>query len=345
MRVRIRWPYRKLCFDPSLLSRCFVNKQTFAIRCGLSLPKLEAAAECVTRGDGYHEVFIPKRQGGWRRTFRPTPSVDVALTAIRDGLSSLYTAPKYVHGYVRGRDTTTNARPHCGKKVVLRIDLEDFFGTINRMQIEETLRGLEFSEDLVSLIASMACIGDELPAGFPSSPVLSNMVFATTDEALAAFAESCGLSFTRYADDMAFSAETLGDAELEVIEAILNSNGWRLNEKKTRFMRSGKAQYVTGLYVGLADGPRIPRRLKRALRLHLYFLRKHGYDDCHSHVPWTPGHRKVWGLIHYIKRLEPSLANELAEAATGIDFQLPERLGVEREWDELLEDLGVPEWL
>ena len=168
MRVRTRSPYRRLCFDPSLLSRHPMNKRTFALRCGISLPKLESAAESVSKGAGYQSVQIPKRRGGWRTALRPTPSVDVALTALRDGLSLFYSPPNHVHGYVRGRDTTTNARPHCGKRVVLGLDLEDFFGTIKRPRIDDSLKRYGFDEDLIALISSAACVDDALPAGFPA---------------------------------------------------------------------------------------------------------------------------------------------------------------------------------
>ena len=68
-----------------------MNKRTFALRCGISLPKLESAAESVSKGAGYQSVQIPKRRGGWRTALRPTPSVDVALTALssRQALAAL----------------------------------------------------------------------------------------------------------------------------------------------------------------------------------------------------------------------------------------------------------------
>jgi RNA-directed DNA polymerase len=322
-----------------------MNRKTFAGLCGISLPKLQSAADSVAAGEGYQQVLVPKRRGGWRVTLRPSPSVDVALTALRDGLSRFYMAPDHVHGYVRRRDTTTNARPHCGQRVVLGIDLEDFFGSITVRRIEDSLRQLGFDEALISIITTAGCVDDSLPAGFPSSPVLSNLAFLETDAALAAYATAKGLAFTRYADDMTFSSSRLDDTELAEIGSVLRDQGWRLNDKKTRFMRSGKAQYVTGLYVGLGDGPRVPRRLKRALRMQLHFLEKYGYEDCHANTAWTPGHRRVWGLINYIKRLEPTLAARLAETAGLIDFQLPERFGVDDDWDEMLDELGVPDWL
>lgn len=320
-----------------------MKDQTFATLTGVALPRLELAATELQAGRGFSEVRIPKRRGGWRTTLRPTPSLDIVLTSVRNALSMLYKAPACVHGYVRGRDTTSNATPHCGQKVVLRVDLEDFFDTITPELVSSACMTYGLDAEAASLIAALSCPRGRLAAGFPCSPVLSNMVFSGTDEHLMDWSNLHHLTYTRYADDLVFSGDLIGDEHLLELSALLQGDGWHVNNGKTRFMRKGKAQFVTGLYVGLPDRPRIPRRLKRSLRLQLHYLKEHGYEDCHGRAPWTPGSRQVWGLIHYIRRLEPDLAQDLAETARSIDFQLPQRIGVDDEWDALLEDLGVPE--
>lgn len=320
-----------------------MNKLSFAALTLIAVPRLEQAASELQAGRGFSVVRIPKRRGGWRTTLRPTPSLDIVLTGVRNALSTLYVAPDCVHGYVRERDTTSNAKPHCGRNVVLRVDLEDFFGTITSELVSSACIAYGFDEETASLVAALSCPRGQLAAGFPCSPTLSNMVFKGTDELLVEWSHLNRLVYTRYADDLVFSGDFISDEHLIELSALLENAGWHVNSGKTRFMRKGKPQFVTGLYVGLTEGPRIPRRLKRYLRLHLHYLKKYGYEDCHARAPWTPGSRQVWGLIHYIRRLEPDLAEELADVARSVDFQLPERIGVDDEWDALLEELGVPE--
>jgi RNA-directed DNA polymerase len=90
---------------------------------------------------------------------------------------------------------------------------------------------------------------------------LSNLAFLGTDRSLAAYARSEGLSFTRYVDDLTFSGDVT-DRHSTDIARILDDAGCSVNTRKTAFMRRGGPQYVTGLYVGESDGPRIPRALK-----------------------------------------------------------------------------------
>jgi hypothetical protein len=76
-----------------------------------------------------------------------------------------------------------------------------------------------------------------------------------------------GVIYTRYADDLTFSSyspERVTRAYRKVRE-IIESEGFRVNERKTRVAGPGRARRVTGLLVG--DGRvRIGRRRLRMIR-------------------------------------------------------------------------------
>ena len=75
-------------------------------------------------------------------------------------------------------------------------------------------------------------------------------------------------------------------------------------------MRRGGPQYVTGLYVGCADGPRIPRRIKRQMRRICFLIEQFGFQvyfddfggDAARMVP-----NRLFGWARYIASVEPAI--------------------------------------
>lgn len=219
------------------------------------------------------------RGGGRREIVEPGDALDVTTKNLYRGfLAELpYRPPSHVHGFVKGRSILTNATQHLARDCVLRVDLAGFFPSILTGQIVESLKAQGFATQSAELCGSLVSIRGRLPIGLSTSPYLSNLVFEPTDGDLAAYAVSEGLTHTRYVDDLIFSG-TIEDRHLHDITEIVSRRGWTVNSKKTRFMRRGGPQYVTGLYVGCADRPRIPRRVKRQLRWIRHMIKIAGYE-------------------------------------------------------------------
>lgn len=313
-------------------------------RADASPNQLIRAASQVGSGAGFEIVSIPKRGGGRRTVHKAIPWVHRQQAAIRLVLNELYTPPPWVHGYIVGRSTFSNAVPHLGRDVVLRVDLQSFFASVKADRLRRhCLPGYGLNEECAETVVTLACVSGGLAAGFAIGPVLSNIAFASTDVELGKLAQSNGLNYTRYADDLTFSGSGIDDAALMNVREILERKGWVINDRKTRFMRSGGPQFVTGLYVGKPDRPRIPRRMKRRLRQQLHYLSLHGYSDCHERVPWTMGRRQAHGWLNYVSSVEPELGNQLREAFLRVDFDLPQRIDFDDEWDAWLDEVGVPD--
>ena len=92
-----------------------------------------------------------------------------------------------------------------------------------------------------------------LPQGAPTSPALANLMTYQLDCRLSGLARTGGATYTRYADDVAFS----GDEEFERgvlrfaahVAAIAIEEGFAVNHHKTRVMRCGVRQQLAGLVV------------------------------------------------------------------------------------------------
>jgi hypothetical protein len=255
--------------------------EDLAQQAGVSTEILEWLSSEIPAGVGrlYEQRIYRKKHGGVREVFKPKQPFDTVSKNLYRSFAGLfsYTAPDHVHGFVRERSTITNASQHLAKKCVLRMDLEDFFPSIGAATIKELLREQGYEGKAADFAVSLVTIGGKLPIGLSTSPLLSNLAFLSTDHSLAEYAQSEGLSFTRYVDDLTFSGDVT-DRHSADIARILDEAGWSVNTRKTVFMRRGGPQYVTGLYVGESDGPRIPRKLKRKMRWILHVISKFGYD-------------------------------------------------------------------
>ena len=308
---------------------------------GVSVEALERLSSDLPVGAGrlYIRRTSRKKHGGIREIFDPNPPFDVITKNFCRSFTKLlpYEAPDHVHGFVRGRSTVSNASQHLGKACVLRVDLEDFFPSINAAMIRASLQAQGYDEKAADIAVSIVTIADKLPIGLSTSPFLSNLIFLSTDRSLSAYAQSEGLSFTRYVDDLTFSGE-VADSHLADIVRILDDAGWSVNTRKTAFMRRGGPQYVTGLYVGEADGPRIPRKIKRRMRWILHMISKFGYDTYMAEFGGEDEEmqpHRLLGWACYIAAVEPDLGYPLLRA---FDELVPEGywVGVVEDLDDLL---------
>jgi RNA-directed DNA polymerase len=179
-----------------------------------------------------------------------------------------------VHGYVKGRNIRTNAEMHLSKSYLLSVDISDFFKNINTDMVGLSLSKLGFSDFSVKHLSKIVTIDNFLPPGFSTSPIISNIVVKKMDEELV---NLCGDScvYTRYADDLYFSSNS-GLPSMENISTIVSNHGFTLNPQKTKYMPRGVKQYVTGLTVFDHIKPRVTKKIKRNLRLELYYLATRG---------------------------------------------------------------------
>jgi retron-type reverse transcriptase len=139
--------------------------------------------------------------------------------------------------------------------------------------------------------------------GAPTSPGLCNAILLRLDRRLAGLAEKHGFTYTRYADDLTFSgADTAKVAKfLQAVPAIVASEGFAVNVKKTRVMRAGRRQAVTGVVVNQAMG--LSRQERRKLRAGLHRQKTAGAD---------PGERlRLNGKLAYLFMLNKAQAMAL----------------------------------
>ena len=241
----------------------------------------------------YHSFHIPKRGGGSRTIMAPNPILkEIQRFILKFILSpakrirrggyhrevgwSLYDFPvsKYAKAYLQGKSLKDAARFHVGKKIVLCMDIVDFFGSISYGRVYNMFRGFGYNKGVSTLLANLCTVNGYLPQGAPTSPAISNIVCKKMDEQIAKWAKSKRINYTRYADDLTFSGDFEVGAVVSHIAKILAAYGFRVNAKKTRAMRRSQRQEVVGVVVN--EKMQISRKTRRDLRQEAYYIQKYG---------------------------------------------------------------------
>jgi len=222
----------------------------------------------------YTQIEIPKRSGGTRILSIPSDSLKILQKHLANGLEAELGQKihKTANAYVKGRNTVTNAIPHLGCAVLIKLDIKDFFPSVTREMIEPIISDFAFKEPRTIERLLDICVTDKgLPQGAPTSPILSNLVLRKFDIAAYRFAKLKGVIYTRYADDLTFSLkEDDPDAVRKIVggvRSMLDEQGFELNEKahKLNILRAHQAQRVCGVTLN-SGKPTISKKQRRKVR-------------------------------------------------------------------------------
>ena len=78
----------------------------------------------------YHTVYVPKSDGSKRKLSVPDLILKRVQKSIAENILIQYPISRYAKAYKPGSSVQKNARPHVGKKKVLKLDIEGFFDHI-----------------------------------------------------------------------------------------------------------------------------------------------------------------------------------------------------------------------
>src|SRR6202012_3322893 len=225
------------------------------------------------------------------------------------------------------------------RKIVLRLDLQEFFPSISGPRVQAMFRTLGYPERVADLLGAICttttpdrvwhAMGEvlepeewqrwpvlpgrpPLPQGAPTSPALANLCALHMDTRLARFAEAADAVYTRYADDLAFSGEASFARSAERfalhVATIATQEGFRMQHHKTRLMRASVRQHLAGLTVN--KGPNVSRRELDRLKAVLTNCVRHGaasqnregHDDFRAHLE---------GKVSFVAMVRPERAVRL----------------------------------
>jgi RNA-directed DNA polymerase len=285
----------------------------------------------------YVQFLVPKKSGGERMLSAPHAQLAAAQRWIFDNIVNKLTAHDAAHGFVTGRNIVSNANPHIASAVVVNCDLTNFFPSITVHRVIGLFRQIGYSPAAATVLALLVTDSPRrkvlfngkpwyvatgprgLPQGACTSPGISNLIARRLDSRLSGICRKLGWAYTRYADDLSFSSKTPSDRIgylLARIRHIARDEGFDVNEKKTRVLKPGARQMVTGVVTNARPGT--PRFLRRRLRAILHNAKKTGLaTQNRRQVP----HFTAWlgGTIEFVSMVNPAqgqpLKTEFAKVA------------------------------
>jgi retron-type reverse transcriptase len=250
----------------------------------------------------YIRFKIPKKTGGERLISAPMPRLKNAQHWILANILEKLELHDAAHGFRCDRSIVSNAQPHVGAEVIINFDLKDFFPSISYKRVKGLFQSFGYSEaaaTIFGLLCTQAAVEEvdldgktyyvaitdrHLPQGSPASPAITNLLCRRLDRRLTGMAEQLGFVYTRYADDLTFSAsgDSLGNIcnILRRTESIVGHEGFTINEQKTRILRGKSSQLeVTGVVVN--ERLNLSKNQLKRFRATLYQIDKDGPEGKH----------------------------------------------------------------
>jgi len=286
----------------------------------------------------YNYRVLAKPGGNLRLIESPKQRLKQMQREILTGILEHIPAHDAAHGFVKGRSIKSFAAAHRRKQVVLRMDLREFFPSIRSARVQAFFRTAGYPERVADLLGGLCTTATprhvfsqnristpeftidptalfhiwqtyaipHLPQGAPTSPALANLCAYRADCRLNGLAHAARSTYTRYADDLAFSGGADFDRCVERFAihaaAILLEEGFEVNHRKTRVMRRGVRQYLAGVVanehvnVVRADFDRLKAMLTNCVRRGPDSQNREGHANFRAHLA---------GRISFVDMLNP----------------------------------------
>lgn len=306
--------------------------------------------------DPYQDIAQRKKDGRLRQISSPEPLLmDVQRWILQNVLSTISMHPSSF-AYQTGKSIVKCAEEHVGASWLVKMDLHDFFGSIEERRVYSVFSEMGYSK-LLSLELARLCTRarvDEsgyrpigrytvirsyaytyqgvLPQGAPTSGALANAIATSLDRKLHALATAGGYIYTRYSDDLTFSAGAGFDRAqasklIEHVGNLVQGAHLALHVKKTHVVPPGARHVVLGLLVD-SDSVRLLPEYKRRIEVHIRGVDTFGLV-AHSL------HRHFDSVFSFVNHVDGLLA-----FASGVETAYAS--GARSRWDDALRKWGYP---
>ena len=200
--------------------------------------------------DNYKVFKIKKSNGSFRKIYEPNSTLKYIQRQILKNILENKKVSKYATAYQKGKSLKENAQIHIGKKIILKLDIKNYFDSISFYSIYNNCFPIEYFPKGIGMLLTYLCTyNGYLPQGAPTSAYISNLVMKDFDDELGSWCEINNISYTRYSDDMTFSGDFNPNLIIKKVKTMLFKLGFELNKKKIHVIKQHQQQKITGIVV------------------------------------------------------------------------------------------------
>lgn len=228
--------------------------------------------------NNYVVFEIKKSSGKTRKIYAPKYNLKLIQKRILKNILEKIPVSNYAKGYVPSLSLTDNAYPHQKKKIILKLDIKDFFTSITFSEVLKYCFPYEYFPDSVAVLLTKLCTYyDYVPQGAPTSAYISNLVLKDFDEEIGNFCTLRNIAYTRYSDDLTFSGDFSVKEVISFVKNKLQKRGYLLNKEKIKVITRKNRQSVTGIVVN--EKLQANKEYRKSIRKEMYYINKFGLNS------------------------------------------------------------------
>lgn len=257
------------------------------------------------RARPFQRKFKPPRKRP-RVIDNPGPTLKALQKRINQRILKPLAFPAYLCGGVPGKTVLDNVLLHFRARVIVAIDIKNFFPSIGNCLVYRVWRDvLDCSPKIAGLLTKLTTFERHLPQGAPTSTLLANLVLFSVDAPIRDVCRLRGVTYSTWVDDLAFSGSE-PQAVIRVAVEALRAAGFSVSHKKLKVMGPGERRVLNGVLVVRFPSV-LPERLSR-LRSGIHKLRtgEVAPEDVGSYV------RGLRGGIAHVASVAPQKAAKLS---------------------------------
>lgn len=241
----------------------------------LGVNEVTLATICHSPHDYYRTFQIPKRAGGLREISVPRPILMKLQRWVLANILEHVEVHESAHGFIKNRSIITNAQQHLGSNQLLKIDILNFFPSISSNKVRSLFAEIGYSDPVASALTRICTKNSSLPQGAPTSPAISNLAAKGIDIRIASHCAGEGLTYTRYADDIAISGENIAPSVKRKVIEILAEADLKIHPSKSRFYGPNDRKIIAG--ISISSGKLMPpKAFVRSVRQDVFHVKTKG---------------------------------------------------------------------